>query len=190
MPVRKDVAEALIDEGVTVLRYGGSLVNTNTYRWQNMIGPRDRRQPYNGTWHADTSNGWGIFDFLAFCEAAGFLAIPDVNINETPASMADFLRYANAPAETEWGRRRADDGHPAPFHLTHVELGNEEQVNEEYWRKFKPMAEAMWGADPEVILVVGDFMYEKVITDPYHFTGGFVSSLAAHKKVPRPGPRA
>ena len=38
------------------------------------------------------------------------------------------------------------DGHPAPFHLSHVELGNEEQVNDDYWRKFKPMAEAMWAA--------------------------------------------
>lgn len=183
LPVRRDVAEALIDEGITILRYGGSMVNTDEYRWENMIGPRDRRPPYQGTWHPHSSNGWGIFDFLAFCEAANIPGIPDLNINESPARMADFMRYANTPAGTDWGRRRAADGHPAPFHLTHVELGNEETVNEDYWKKFKPMAEAMWAADPDVILVVGDFFYNKVIHDPFHFDGGSVRTLATHKKI-------
>jgi hypothetical protein len=183
LPVRKDVAEALIDEGITVLRYGGSMVNAPGYRWQNMTGPRDRRPPYRGTWYPDSSNGWGIFDFLDFCEAAGFLGIPDLNIDEQPSQMADFVKYANAPAGSEWGRRRAADGHPAPFHLAHIELGNEEKVNEDYWRKFKPMAEAVWAADPDIILVVGDFFYDKVIADPFQFEGGAVPTLAAHKKI-------
>lgn len=81
LPVRRDVTEALIAQGLTVLRYGGSMVNHAEYRWKKMIGPRDRRPPSRGTWYAQSSNGWGIFDFLNFCEAAGFLGIPAVKID-------------------------------------------------------------------------------------------------------------
>src|SRR5262249_38953521 len=66
LPVRRDVAEALVDQGITVLRYGGSMINHPAYRWKNMIGPRDRRPPTAGTWYPYSSNGWGIFDFLDF----------------------------------------------------------------------------------------------------------------------------
>ena len=103
LPVRKDVAEGLIAQGITVLRYGGSMVNAPEYRWKKMIGPRDRRPPYTGTWYPYSSNGWGIFDFLNFCEAAGFLGIPDVNMGETPQDMADFIEYVNGPADSPWG---------------------------------------------------------------------------------------
>jgi hypothetical protein len=49
LPVRKDVADGLLAQGLTVLRYGGSMVNARGYRWKNMIGSRDRRPPYTGT---------------------------------------------------------------------------------------------------------------------------------------------
>jgi alpha-L-arabinofuranosidase len=98
--------------------------------------------------------------------------------------MADFVEYANGAADTPWGRKRVADGHPEPYRLTHIELGNEEAVNENYWRLFQPMAEAIWGKDPGVILVVGDFAYGKVIDDPFRFEGGaVVNTLAAHKKI-------
>ncbi len=51
LPVRRDVAEAMVDQGITVLRYGGSMVNHAEYRWKKMIGSRDRRPPYTGTWY-------------------------------------------------------------------------------------------------------------------------------------------
>lgn len=138
-----------------------------------------------GWWYPQSSNGWGIFDFLNFCEAAGFLAIPDVNMGETPQDMADFVRYANGPRDSEWGRRRAADGHPKPYRLKHLQLGNEERVNEDYWQKFRPMAEAIWAADPEIILVVGDFAYGQTITDPSRFEGaaGGITSLAVQQKI-------
>ncbi len=98
LPVRRDVAEGLIDQGVTVLRYGGSMVNNDGYRWKKMIGQRDRRPPYAGTWYRYSTNGWGIADFMDFCEAAGFEYIPDFNIDETPKDMADFIEYAKGPA--------------------------------------------------------------------------------------------
>jgi len=185
LPVRKDVAEGLIDQGITVLRHGGCIVNAAEYRWKKMIGPREHRSPYTGWLYPHSSNGWGIFDFLNFCEAARFLAIPDVNIDETPQDMADFIEYANGPADSEWGRKRTADGHPKPYRLKHLQIGNEERVNEDYWRKFKTIAEAVWAKDPEIILVVGDFAYEQPITDPFDFKGAAwgITSLAAHQKI-------
>jgi len=165
LPVRKDVAEALMAEGPGVLRYGGSMVNAPEYRWKHMIGPRHKRPPYKGTWYPFSSDGWGIFDFLDFCQAAGIEAIPDFNIDESPADMAEFARRAKA------------------WHLTHLELGNEEAINETYWEKFKPLAEAIWAANPDMIIVVGDFYYHQAIVDPFHFSGGSVPTLAAQKKI-------
>src|SRR5262249_35119780 len=45
LPVRRDVADGLVAQGITVLRYGGSMINHAEYRWKKMIGPRDRRPP-------------------------------------------------------------------------------------------------------------------------------------------------
>jgi len=185
LPVRKDVAEGLIAQGVTIMRYGGCMANAPEYRWKNMIGPREKRPPYKGWWYPQSSNGWGIFDFLNFCEAAGFLAIPDVNMDESPQDMADFIEYVNGPADSKWGARRAADGHPAPYQLKHLQLGNEEKVNADYWRKFKPLAEAIWAKDKDIILVIGDFAYQKPVTDPSRVEGADskITTLDAQREI-------
>jgi len=185
LPVRRDVAEALIDQGITVLRYGGSMVNPPEYRWKKMVGPRDRRPPYRGTWYPHSSNGWGIVDFMAFCEAAGFEYIPAFNLGERPQDMADFIDYAKAPVDSPWGRRRAADGHPEPFRLRYLELGNEERVDEGYAATFEALAKAIWAKDPEIILVVGDFVYSQPISDPLHLQGAAsgITSLAGQQRI-------
>ena len=185
LPVRTDVAEGLIGQGVTVLRYGGSMVNADGYKWKNMIGPRDRRPPYAGTWYRYSSDGWGILDFMDFCEAAGFEYIPDFNIGETPQDMADFVEYAKGAADSKWGQRRVAEGHPQPYHLHYIELGNEERVNAQYAAKFEKLAKAIWEKDRDIILVVGDFAYNKQIQDPLNFSGADsgITNLAGQRQI-------
>ncbi|MCL5097126.1 MAG: DUF1080 domain-containing protein, partial [Candidatus Omnitrophica bacterium] len=185
LPVRKDVAEALIDQGITVLRYGGSMVNHPEYRWKKMIGPRDRRPPYRGTWYPYSSNGWGIPDFMAFCEAAGFEYIPAFNMGESPQDMGDFIEFAKGPADSKWGQRRVADGHPQPYRLHYLELGNEERVDEEYAARFEAMAKAIWAKDPNIVLVVGDFLYSQPILNPFNFQGAAsdITSLAGQQRI-------
>lgn len=185
LPVRKDVAEGLINQGVTILRYGGSMINNPGYRWKNMIGPRAERPPYAGHWHPHSSNGWGIFEFLNFCESASVLGIPDVDINESPKDMADLMDYLNDSPDSEWGKQRVDDGHSAPYRLKYIELGNEERINDRYFEKFKAVAEVIWAKDPSIILIVGDFAYHKVITDPFNFTGADsgITTMAGQQKI-------
>jgi len=185
LPVRRDVAEGLIGQGITVLRYGGSMVNQSGYKWKNMIGPRDRRPPYSGTWYRYSSDGWGIVDFMDFCEAAGFEYIPAFNMGETPEDMADFIEYAKGPADSVWGRRRVADGHPKPYRLHYIELGNEERVDEKYADKFEALAKAIWAKDKDIIPVVGDFAYARQIQDPFNFTGADsrITTLAAQRRI-------
>ena len=185
LPVRRDVADGLIAQGITVLRYGGSMVNKAGYKWKNMIGPRDRRPPYSGTWYKYSSNGWGIPDFMDFCEAAGFEYIPAFNMGETPQDMADFIEYAKGAADTQWGRRRVAEGHPQPYRLRYIELGNEERVDAKYADKFEALAKAIWAKDKDIIPVVGDFAYDKQIQDPFNFAGAAsgITNLAAHRRI-------
>lgn len=187
LPVRRDVAGGLIAQGINVLRYGGSMVNSPEYRWKNMLGPRDRRPPYRGTWYPYSSNGWGIPDFLRFCEAAGVECIPDFNSYEKPQDMADFIEFANGPLESKWGRRRAAEGHPAPYKLKYIELGNEERVDERYADRFEALARAIWAKDSRIILVVGDFVYREHINDPFRFGGADsgITTLAAQQRILR-----
>jgi len=161
------------------------MVNWDDYRWKNMVGPRDERPAVTGFWYRYSSSGWGIVEFIRFCRAAGFLCIPDFCINETPQDMADFVEYVNGDADSTWGKKRVADGHPEPFRLKYIQLGNEEAVNEVYWSKFKPMAEAIWAKDPNITIVVGDFYFAEEITDPNNIkrASGGIKSLDAQKKI-------
>jgi Alpha-L-arabinofuranosidase 1 domain/Alpha-L-arabinofuranosidase C-terminal domain/3-keto-disaccharide hydrolase len=185
LPVRGDVANGLLQQGIRVLRYGGSMTNAAQYRWKQMIGPPDQRQPYVGTWYPYSSNGWAIFDFLNFCEQAGFLGIPALNSYETPQDMADFMQYVNGQTSSPWGQQRAKDGHPAPYSLKYFEFGNEETIDDAYFARFQAMATAVWAADPNVIIVVGDFSYSQPIQNPFNFSGAAsgITSLEAHQKI-------
>ncbi len=187
LPVRRDVAEGLIAQGITLLRYGGSMVNHADYRWKNMVGPRDRRTPYQGTWYPQSSNGFGIPEFMSFCEAAGFPYVPAFNMGETPQDMADFIEYANGAADSEWGRRRVADGHPQPYRLKYLELGNEERVDDKYAAKFEALAKAIWAKDENIVLVVGDFVYSEPIGDPFKLKGAAsgITTLAGQQQILR-----
>jgi alpha-L-arabinofuranosidase-like protein len=187
LPIRRDVTEGLIDQGITVLRYGGSMINHSEYRWKKMIGARDRRPPNAGTWYAHSTNGWGILDFLDLCEAAGFASIPAFNMDETPQDIGDFIDYVNGPATSEWGRKRAAAGHPQPYGLKHIELGNEERIDDAYFAKFKPLAEEIWKRDPNITIVVGDFVYDHAFTNPFQITGAAsgIKTLAGQQKILR-----
>ena len=185
LPVRKDVAEALVDQGLTVLRYGGSMVNAPEYRWKKMIGPRDRRPPYKGTWYPYSTNGWGIIDFLDFCEAAGFLGIPGFNMDETPQDMADFVEYVNGPADSPGASGARPTATRRPIGSGTSSSATKRRSNEAYWQKFKPLAEAIW-AERSVDHAWWSAISPTASTSPipYDFAGApSIKSLAAHKKI-------
>lgn len=160
LPFRNDIGLAMQKQGLTFLRYGGTMVNAPEYRFKKMIGDPDRRPPYKGHWNPYSTNGFGIEDFLKFCEAAGFQASFAVNIEESPEDMADMIEYLNGPVSSVWGKKRAENGHPEPFAVKYVEIGNEEAIHADetegykhYIDRFCLLYDAIKSKDPSVVLI-------------------------------------
>ena len=161
LPLRGDIGQAMVDQGLTFLRYGGTMINISGYRFKKMIGDRDKRPPYHGHWYRWSTNGFGIEDFLQFCEKAGFTAAFAVNIEETPQDMADMIEYLNGPVTSEWGRRRAENGHHEPYGVKYIGIGNEEVLfngdradeYDHYVERFNLLHDAIKGKDPSVKLI-------------------------------------
>lgn len=161
LPIRADIGKMLVSQGLTFLRYAGTMVNAPDYKFKNMIGDPDKRPPYRGHWNWYTSNGFGIEEFLKFCEQTKITPCFAVNIYETPDDMADMVEYLNGDKNSTWGTKRAENGHPEPYHVKYIEIGNEEVIfngdskaaYEEYVQRFKILADAMRKKDASLKLI-------------------------------------
>ena len=136
------------------------MVNAPDYRWKQMIVPRDRRPQYRGNWHPYSTSGFGIEEFLQFCEAARIEPAFAINIDETPEDAADLVEYLNGPASSKWGAKRAAGGHPKPYHVRYIEIGNKEGLDgseawyRRYLDRFQKLYAAMRPRDPSVQFVI------------------------------------
>lgn len=161
LPFRSDIGQSMIAQGLTFLRYGGTMINAPEYRFKKMIGDPDKRPPYHGHWYRYSTNGFGIEDFLQFTEAAGFTASFAINIEETPEDMADMIEYLNGPATSEWGKKRVENGHPQPYNIKYIGIGNEEVLfngdradeYDHYIERFNLLHDAIKAKDPSVSLI-------------------------------------
>ncbi len=132
LPVRKDLAEALLAQGIGVLRFNGGMIEVPGYRWRNLCGPRDQRPPYNGFYDRYCSSGFGPAEVVAFGKAAGLPVVPALNLDETPEDVADFVATCR------------------PQFYQHA---NESGFNRAYVDKFKMVAEAVWKVAPDITLI-------------------------------------
>ncbi len=160
LPLRADIGQAMVDQGLTFLRYGGSMVNVPDYKWKNMIGDRGKRPIYKGNWYAYSTNGFGIEEFLMFCETAGFVPSFAVSVLESAEDMADMIEYLNGPVESPWGGKRAEAGHPEPYGVKYIQIGNEEVIHsddragyERYIEQFNRIYDAIHAKDPNVVFI-------------------------------------
>ena len=132
LPVRKDLAEALLAQGIRVLRFNGGMIEVPGYRWKNLRGPRDQRPPYNGFYDRYCSSGFGPAEAVAFGKAAGIPVIPALNLDESPEEVADFV----ATCQPQF-----------------YQVANENRFDAKYVAKFKLVAEAVWKVAPDITLV-------------------------------------
>ncbi|WP_448104205.1 beta-L-arabinofuranosidase domain-containing protein [Pedobacter panaciterrae] len=161
LPIRADIGNMLVSQGLTFLRYAGTMVNSPEYRFKKMIGDPDKRPPYRGHWNWYTTNGFGIEEFLKFCEATAITPCFAINIYETPEDAADMVEYLNGNVNTEWGAKRAKNGHPKPYGVKYIEIGNEEVIfngdnkkaYEEYVARFNLLYAAMKKKDSSLKFV-------------------------------------
>jgi alpha-L-arabinofuranosidase len=159
LPVRREMAEAIVSMGVKTMRYNGSMVNkcpdgATYYKWKKMIGPRDQRPPYHGFFNPYASHGFSVFDFMDFCQSAGIQPVIGLRTDETEQDMADLIDYCVGGPETVWGKRRIAEGHPTPYFLKAIEIGNEERPNAEYLARVKALAAAIWSKNRQLDVVV------------------------------------
>ena len=129
LPARRDVVQALRQQQLGVLRMGGTMCNVDGYRWKLFRGPRELRDPYRGFWYEERgltqSRSFGMFEIVDLCQAIDCEPVITLNLNETADDLGDFVEYCWGNTSTPWGAIRAADGHPEPYRVSVVEIGNE-----------------------------------------------------------------
>jgi alpha-N-arabinofuranosidase len=132
--LRPDLLQALRDLAPSFIRWpGGSFAST--YRWQEGIGPYVSRGYHPNVFWGGYSDyfGFGTDEFLALsrkvnAEALIVLAAPGTAREQVEYAM-DWIRYLNDPPTTDWGRRRAANGHPEPYGVRLFQIDNEPMNN-------------------------------------------------------------
>lgn len=154
-PVRKRFGDALMKQGIKVIRYNGSMVDvgadTYQYRWKKMIGPVDeRRICFRSGFNPYATHSFGVVELCQFAEAIGAEAVVGLSMDETYEDIRDFVAYMNGDATTKWGKLRAEHGHPAPYDLKYIEVDNERPLSRGYVECMKKFALAAWEVDPQM----------------------------------------
>jgi alpha-N-arabinofuranosidase len=149
---RIDIMQLLLDMKPTFLRLpGGDFLEGATvadrFPWKKTIGPLEQRPGHWGRWHYGANDGMGLLEFMEWCEDlhiqpllavyAGY-SIKGQHVDPGPAlqpfvdDALDEIEYVTGDASTKWGAERVKDGHPAPFPLTYVEIGNEDGADKSH----------------------------------------------------------
>ena len=161
--------------------HGGGDGFWDTYRWKNTIGPRNQRVGLKNTWGYHQSMGLGYYEYFQFCEDLGMAPLPilpcGVNCQGANGGWGmwpeqaqdacpmeqmdmwvqdalDLIEWANGdPATSKWAKMRADAGHPKPFGLKYLGLGNEEKISPEFSERFRYIYKKVTEKHPEIIIV-------------------------------------
>jgi alpha-L-arabinofuranosidase len=159
--------------------HGGGDGFWNTYRWKTTVGPKETRKALKNCWGYHQSFGLGYFEYFQLCEDIGMQPLPilpcgvscqganggwgmrdqaqDVvpmeEMDEWVQDALDLIEWANGDASTKWGKVRADAGHPKPFNLKYLGIGNEERISPEFCERFKYMYQKVHEQHPEIVIV-------------------------------------
>lgn len=172
--MRKDLVQLLLDLKPAFLRFpGGCVVEgctlDNRIKWKNTIGDIALRPGHWDLWGYRNSDGLGFHEYLLLAEDLGAEPLYVVNVGMScqarlpaesvtdPAElqvyiqdMLDALEYANGPASSKWGAERAKNGHPEPFKIKYVEIGNENS-GPDYEGKYRAFVDALKMHHPDVV---------------------------------------
>ncbi len=185
--LRADLAQAIADIKPKFVRFpGGCLVHgggvRRYYDWKETVGPVQERRARRNSWGYHQTMGLGYFEYFQFCRDIGAHPLPVVTagvccqhagsspgrgqeglpMEEMPAyiqDVLDLIEWANGPATSRWGAKRAAAGHPEPFGLKYLGVGNEDEISPIFKERFKMVYDAVKAKHPEITVIgtVGPF---------------------------------
>ncbi len=187
--LRADLAQTLADLHPRFMRFpGGCVVHgdglDNMYHWKETIGPLWERKPQRNLWGYHQSRGLGYYEFFQMCEDLGCEPLPVVaaavpcqnssaggggqqggiplgqQFDQYVQDVLDLIEWANGdPKTSPWARKRAEAGHPKPFNLKYIGIGNEDLISQTFAQRYLPLIEAVKRAYPDIVVcgTVGPF---------------------------------
>ncbi|MBZ4192203.1 alpha-L-arabinofuranosidase C-terminal domain-containing protein [Niabella beijingensis] len=151
----------------------------NIYHWKNTIGPLEARKPQRNLWGYHQTAGLGYFEYFQFCEDIGAAPLPVVaagvpcqnsarhghplggqqggipldEMDRYIQDVLDLIEWANGSAQTKWGSLRAAAGHPEPFNLKYIGIGNEDLISEVFTERFTLIYKAVKEKYPAITII-------------------------------------
>jgi alpha-N-arabinofuranosidase len=218
---RPDIMQLLADMKPKFLRFpGGNYLEGNTiatrFDWKKTIGDISQRPGHPcDAWGYWSSDGMGLLEFLEWCEDLDMQPVIGIyagyslrgqrveagdDLKPYVQDALDEIEYVTGDKSTTWGARRAKDGHPKPFELTYVEIGNEENFNRQsrYDARFAQFYDAIKAEYPDLKIIAATPVDANVLqtrkADVYddHFYRNSVemqNDAAHYDKLDRSGPK-
>ena len=174
---RPDLVEALADLKPRFMRFPGGCIThglgmDNMYHWDRTIGPVEHRPHNFNLWGYHQSFRIGYYEYLCLCETIGAKPLPVLpagvscqNTSQGPVPVAQedmpayidevlhLIEFCNGSTATEWGAKRAAMGHPEPFGLEYLGIGNEDLIDDVFKNRFQQIFDAVKAAHPEITVV-------------------------------------
>ncbi len=179
--MRADLAQTLADLKPKFMRFPGGCAAHgdglhNIYNWKETIGPLESRKPQRNLWGYHQTKGLGYYEYFQLCEdmnceplpvlAAGVCCqnssdrgagqqggIPMDKMPEYIQDVLDLIEWANGDAKTtKWGKLRAEQGHPAPFNLKYIGIGNEDLISKTFEERYVMIIKAVKEKYPDIIV--------------------------------------
>lgn len=179
--LRADLAQTLADLKPKFMRFPGGCVSHgdgigNIYNWKNTIGALESRKPMRNLWGYHQTVGLGYFEYFQFCEDAGAEPLPVIaagvpcqnsstggagqqggvpmsDMDNYVQDILDLVEYANGDVTTKWGKKRAEAGHPKPFNLKYIGIGNEDLITDIFEERFTMIFKAIKEKYPEITVI-------------------------------------
>ena len=211
--MRPDLAQMVADLKPAFLRFpGGCFVEgdrlADAYRWKLTLGDIATRPGRPNLWGYRSTDGLGFHEYLQLCEDMGAAPLLVVNCgmshkeNEPLANMKvwiqdalDALEYANGPATSKWGGLRARNGHPKPFNIKLLEIGNE-NGGPAYNERYALLYDAVRARYPDVKIVANDWggrptsrPFDLVDEHYYNSPDWFLANANRYDAYSRTGPK-
>ncbi len=183
--LRKDLVEMLEKMNPAFIRFpGGCIVHghflADRYQWKNTVGPVEERKETPNFWGGvipyQQSYGIGFYEYFRLCEDLGAEPIPVLSVGMShdgeksstgeykwyAQDALDMIEWATGPADSKWGKIRADAGHPEPFKLNYIGIGNED-CGGDYLDRFKFISSAIKKKYPNIKTIISSgFTYNDV----------------------------